>query len=485
MTTTTRRKPNAMEQPVEQPATVKPVDILARTPPSNLDAEKGVLSSIILDPDRLDEVSLILRGDDFLDESHGFIYTAIQHLASHGIKPYFENLASYLQQTQSVERAGGTAGLYDIAKCMPHSSSAEYLAGHVLETAQLRRLIVASSESIQAAYDRVSDTRDILDRSERRLMEIGERNVSSKPAPSIGEIIRDAYARIGAGEEVRGMKFGWSDLDEFTRMRNGELIIVAARPGVGKSSFAMNIMRNVCERGDHEPILFFSVEMALEQLGDRMLSLVSGVSGHKMASNTLTAMERQRLVEASARLSEYKLVLDDAAGKRVSDMAAISRRMKRKSGLGLVLIDYLQIIDPEDRRVPRQEQVAFMTRRLKLLARELKVPIVCLCQLNRESERTGQMPGLHNLRESGAIEQDADSVLFIHRVIFKKGDEPAGYKENQGLIELRVAKQRMGPTRTIAMQWDGPTARFSMSSDRNQEANERYGDGQAYDIHFV
>ncbi len=328
------------------------------------------------------------------------------------------------------------------------------------DKATLRLLIHASGEILRDAYDPTVDPAQMVSEAEQKIFAVHDAR-SRDQVTSIHDLLVEAFDRIDArlerGEGV-GTPTGLRDLDNLTGgLHDSELVILAARPSMGKTALATNIAEYVTIAAG-VPTLFVSLEMARLELAQRMLCSQGKIDASKFRSGFLSGEDRQKLVEASARLGKAPLFVDDTPSRTVTEIAACARRLKRKENLGLLVIDYLQLIQPDNPKDPRQEQVARMTRRLKALARELKIPILCLAQLNRQPEATREShrPRLSHLRESGAIEQDADVVLFIHREEYYHPDN----EDEKGRADLIVAKQRNGPTGTVKLAWLSRYTRF-------------------------
>jgi replicative DNA helicase len=324
------------------------------------------------------------------------------------------------------------------------------------------------------AYRPETDPDTLLNEAEQKVFSIRESRQSNNLA-SIDQVLIDAMDRLDArvrGEQQEGtVESGFTDLDAKTGgLHASELVILAARPSMGKTAFAMNIAENVVTRS-RKPVLFVSLEMAAIELIERMLCSVARVNGHRLRNGTLSGDDRKRVVQIAGELSSVPLFVDDSPTRNVSEIAGAARRIKRREGeLGLIVIDYLQLIQPDNSNDARQEQVAKMARRLKGLARELKTPILCLSQLNRQAEDSrDHRPKLSHLRESGAIEQDADVVMFVHREsYYKKGQPDEEVNQNEALIIIE--KQRNGPTGDVELHWEGNFTRFS------NRAPERYSE---------
>jgi len=439
-------------------------EILDRQPPSNADAERGVLGSILILPEVCDEVAVLLRADDFYDEAHQRIYAHMLAIHNDGRHVDPALLVERLKTAGDLEFIGGPAYVFDVTQSVPTAANAVYYARIVRDKSMLRHLIAAGTDILRDAYDPSTDSREMLSRAEEKVFSILESKVAGE-VTHINDVLHEAMDRIDARMQhdhvMAGVETGFTDLDNLLGgLHDSELIILAARPSMGKTALAMNIAENVILKSG-APVLFVSLEMGSLELADRLLCSVARVNGHRLRNGTLSQDDRRRLVEKAGAISRAPLFVDDTPSRTVTEIAANARRMKRRDGLRLVVIDYLQLIEPDNAKDPRQEQVAKIARRLKLLARELKVPILCLAQLNRQTEQgTGShKPRLSHLRESGAIEQDADVVMFIHREEYYKQDE-AARADVAGQAEILVAKQRNGPVDDVKVTWLRDFTRF-------------------------
>ncbi len=451
---------------------------LDRQPPFNLEAETGVLGSLMLMPDACDEVVNIVRADDFYDEGNGKLFGHIMDMHNDGKKIDLTLLRERLVAGGDFELVGGAAGLAEIFTSVPTAAHAVYYAEIVREKATMRNLITTCTEILTEAYDPSLESKTLLNVAEQKVFAIRESRQNSSVA-DIDEVLQVAMDRLEA--RVRGdiqegtVETGFSDLDNQTGgMHASELIILAARPSMGKTAFAMNIAENIVMKSN-EPVLFISLEMAAIELIERMLCSVARVNGHRMRNGSLSADDRKRLIEVAGEISKVPLFVDDSPTRSISEIAGAARRIIRRKGrLGAIVIDYLQLIQPDDPRDPRQEQVAKMARRLKALARELKVPILCLAQLNRQAEDTrDHRPKLSHLRESGAIEQDADVVMFVHRKDYYKSADDDG-EDHTGEAMIIVAKQRNGPTGDVDLTWLREFTRFEdRAPERFNEFDQR------------
>jgi replicative DNA helicase len=337
-------------------------------------------------------------------------------------------------------------------------------------------LISASTEILRDAYDQTLEPKQLLSSAEQKIFSILDSR-GSNTISSISEILHHAMDRMEArlkGEHTQGgVDTGFTELDGLMGgLHNSELIILAARPSMGKTAFAMNIAEHAAFK-QRSPVLFVSLEMSGIELADRMLCSIARVNSHQLRNGTISKDDRQKLVQTASDISQGPLFVDDSPSRTVTEIAAAARRIRRREqGLGLIVIDYLQLIEPDNPKDPRQEQVARIARRLKGLAREMKVPVLCLAQLNRQAEDSkDHIPRLSHLRESGAIEQDADVVMFVHREeYYHRGEDRDAYA---GQAEIHIAKQRNGPVGQINLAWLKDFTRFEdRAPDRLQEFDD-------------
>ncbi len=453
-------------------------DILDRRPPSNIEAEYGVLGSMLLKPDVCDDVIMILRADDFYDDINRKLYEHMIALHDSGRKIDLMLLVDQLNKSGDFEVMGGSGYLAKIGEAVPNAAHAEYYARIVRDKATYRALIDAGTDILRDAYDETGESKEMLAAAEQKVFAILDRRGSSTITP-LRDALHDAMDRIDArlrGEHTEGgVSTGFVDFDELTGgLHNNELVILAARPSMGKTAFAMNIAENVTVKYK-VPTLFVSLEMSAIELTDRLLCSVAKVNGHRLRNGTITPDEQSRLVENANLLSEAPLFLDDSPSRTVTEISAAARRIaRREERLGLIVIDYLQLLEPDNAKDPRQEQVAKMARRLKGLAREMEVPVLCLAQLNRQAEATkDNRPRLSHLRESGAIEQDADVVMFVHREEYYHSGEEA--TNLAGKAQIIISKQRNGPIGDIDLHWRKEFTRFEDISH-----NERHEEFDSY-----
>lgn len=467
---------NDDDRPRRKPRKSTVTEVLQRQPPFDLEAEMGVLGSILLLPEVCDDIASTLRADDFYDDANRCLYQHVRDMYDGGEKIDATLIVSRLRTAGDYDKVGGLAYLGKLSMAVPNAAHAAYYAQIVNDKATYRKLIEASTEILRDAYDQQMESRELVAQAEQKVFAIMEGR-ATQHAACLSDILHQSMDRMEArlnGTHVDGgCETGFTDFDTMTGgFHNGELIILAARPSMGKTALAMNIAENV-SLANQQPTLFVSLEMSGIELADRMLCSLSRVSGHRLRAGTISQEDRQRLVQKANEISKSPLYVDDSPSRTVSEIAAAARRIQRRSGaLGLIVIDYLQLIEPDNSRDPRQEQVAKIARRLKGLARELKVPVLCLSQLNRQAEDSkDHRPRLSHLRESGAIEQDADVVMFVHREeYYHRGEEKAQYA---GQAEIIIAKQRNGPVGEVPLTWEGEFTRFlDRAPDRHSEFDD-------------
>jgi replicative DNA helicase len=436
-------------------------EIKDRLPPQSPEAEKSVLGSMLRDPQGvIGGIIQILRTENFYSDAHQKIYQAMVELYdSKGSAVDLVLLAEKLKQKGELEDVGGPPYLAELWDAAPTAANAEYYAQIVRDRSIVRDLIHVSTEILRDAYDQAEPADDMLESAERRILDIAQMGITGQTF-TLEQALTDAYSRIdsrydGSEKSISGLSTGFLDLDEITAgLQNNELVIVAARPSVGKTAFALALTRNIILQ-ERAPVFFVSLEQSRIELAERLLCCQARVDGHKLRKGHISSEDMERLIEAGGQLRAAPLFIDDTPGQGMLRIAANARRLKNRHKLKLVVIDYLQLIEPDNRRDPRQEQVAQISRRLKFLARELRVPVVALAQVNRASEeRQDHRPRLADLRESGAIEADADTVMMLHR--------PERYEpgQHEGLVEVIIAKQRNGPTGDINLAYIKEFMRF-------------------------
>lgn len=431
--------------------------MLDRLPPQSREAEMGVIGSVLRDNQVINDLLNIIRPENFYFDAHQKIFQAIIDLYNDGKPVDLPILFETLKSRKQVEDVGGAAYMAELWDSAPTAANAEYYARIVRDKAVVRNLIHANTELLRDAYDGVMSADELLGMAERKVLEIAEQGTVGV-TKTLEDAMHEAFDRIDAkarGDITgAGIPTGFVDLDNLTAgLHNNELVIIAARPSVGKTAYALNVVRHVVVE-EKLPAFFVSLEMAKVELAERLLCCQSRVDAHRVRKGQLNSDDIQKLIAAqdslkgNARDGFVKLFIDDAPQQTMLRIAANARRLKLRHGLRLVVIDYLQLIEPESRKDPRQEQVAQISRRLKFLARELEIPVIALAQVNRGSEdRQDHTPRLADLRESGSIEQDADTVMMLHR--------PARFDKSQddNILEIHLAKQRNGPVGQITLTY--------------------------------
>jgi replicative DNA helicase len=426
-------------------------------PPQNLKAEKSVLGCMLLENHSIDEVADMLRPEMFYSDVNTVIYNAILRLHEAGGKADEITVTEELQNRRQLDDIGGVPYVLEILEAVPHAAHVKYYAEIVRDKWVQRRLTEVCTGVLRDCYEGADDTEDVLTKAERGIFDILEHQDDGQKM-TMDEILMATLDRIndrlGKDGSISGLPTGFVELDRQTNGFNpAEMVIVAARPSMGKTAFVCNIAEWVASAG--KAVMIFSLEQSKLELAERFLCIRAKLDGHRLRKGILDPAERHALLDASSELSRLPLFIDDKAGHTMSEISAICRRLKRHNGLGLVIIDYLQLIEPEDKRANREQQISQITRRIKGVAKDCDVPVIALSQLNRGVEtREDKRPRLADLRESGAIEQDADIVMFLHRPeAYNPDDQP-------GLAEVIVAKHRSGPTGIVKLSWRKESMRF-------------------------
>jgi len=424
---------------------------LERPLPQNLEAERSILGAVLLDNHALNAAVQVLRSEDFFLSQHRYIFERMVQLSEKQLAIDTITLMEDLSRRGELEAAGGVAYLSQLADGLPRVTNVDHYARIVKEKSILRGLIHSTAAIQEQAFASGDDADVILDRAESKIFQLAEDRVKAGLI-GVKDLVKDGFERLekifSEGRRITGLATGYAGLDNETAgLQPSELIILAARPSMGKTALALNIAENVGLR-QREPVAIFSLEMSKESLLLRLLASESRVDAHKFRTGHMSREDWSKITGSLASLGEAPIWIDDSASSTVLEMGAKARRLKRDRGLSLVIVDYLQLVVPtgSGRQTNRQEEVSGMSRALKGLAKELKVPIIVLSQLTRAPEREERKPQLADLRESGAIEQDADVVLFINRPNFYKTDLP---EEDRAKAELIIAKQRNGPTGTL------------------------------------
>lgn len=432
---------------------MKDIDFsLHKVPPQNIEAEQSILGSILLDNQALNNVLEILSVKDFYNEAHRRIFAATIELSDRNEPCDLITLTNILKNNKQLDAVGGMAYLASLVDNVPSAANAAYYAKIVKEKAILRMLIGTATEILKNSYDTSAEIDQVLDKAEHAIFEISENKIRPAFFP-IKDIIKDSFKTIERLYErkalITGVPTGFEKIDDLTSgLQKSELIIIAGRPSMGKTAFALNIASHAAvEMG--LPVAIFSLEMAKEQLAMRMLASEAKVDSHRLRQGRLGETDWPKLTIAAGRLSDAPIFIDDKPAIMVLEMKAKARRLKAESGLELIVLDYLQLMRGGGNRDSREQEISEISRSLKALAKELNVPVIALSQLNRKVEdRTNRRPQMADLRESGAIEQDADLIAFIYRdeLYNKSEDNP-----EKGMAEIIIGKQRNGPVGTVKL----------------------------------
>jgi replicative DNA helicase len=433
---------------------------LERPLPQNLDAERSILGAILLDNHALNAAIENLKPEDFFLEQHRRVFNQMIALGESQQAIDLVTLTESLHRVGELESSGGAPYLAALADGMPRVSNVEHYARIVREKALLRNLIHATHNIQQRALEGEDGADTILDNAESSIFALAEDRVKAGLIP-VKDIVRDNFERLEKifreGKSITGVSTGYTELDKLlSGLQPSELLILAARPSQGKTALALNFAENISIRAG-SPVAFFSLEMSKESLLQRLVASVAQIDAHKFRSGHLSREDWRRMTEALGTISSAPLWIDDAGSTSVLEIGAKARRLKREKGLSLVVVDYLQLITGRGRFNNRQEEVSSISRGLKGLAKELQLPVLVLSQLTRAPEREERGPQLSDLRESGAIEQDADVVMFIYRPHWAKMDASP---EERDQAEIQVAKQRNGPTDKVRFVFRSRLTRF-------------------------
>ncbi len=434
---------------------------LHKVPPQNLEAEQSVLGGLLLDNFALNTVLELLETSDFYSEAHRKIFSSIVELSNRNEPCDLITLSNILKDQKRIEQVGGTAYLASLVDNVPSAVNIAYYAKIIKEKSILRRLIGTATEILNKSYDAGMDIDSVLDEAEHAIFEISENKIRPSFYP-IRDIIKDSFKTIerlyAKKELVTGVATGFDKIDDITSgLQKSDLIIIAGRPSMGKTAFALNIAQYAAlEMG--VPVAIFSLEMAKEQLATRMLAAEARVDSQRLRKGFLGETDWPKLTTAAGRLSEAPIYIDDTPAITAIEMKAKSRRLKAENGLGLIILDYLQLMRGNSSRDSREQEISEISRSLKALAKELSVPVIALSQLNRKVEdRTSRRPQMADLRESGAIEQDADLIAFIYRdEVYNRSDD----NPEKGIAEIIIGKQRNGPTGTVKLAFQEKYTRF-------------------------
>ena len=443
-------------------------DNLRKVPPQNLEAESSVLGGILLDNEAINQVLELLRPEDFYRESHRKILRAMIEITDRSEPVDLITLSEFLKTKNELEAVGGSAYLASLADFVPTAANIAYYARIVREKSVLRSLISTATDIATRGYEEQGNVEEFLDAAEKVIFDISEKKIKAAFV-AVGDMITDTLKTIDKlyqrKEMITGVPTGYQDLDKITAgLQPSDLIIVAGRPGMGKTAFALNIAANAAYCGVGAAI--FSLEMSKEQLVLRMLCSEARVNSSKVRSGYLGERDFPQLAKAAGRLHEAPIYIDDTPAISILELRAKARRLLRDhtKQVGLIVVDYLQLMRGMGNANNREQEISEISRSLKALAKELRVPVMALSQLNRKVEdRTGRKPQMSDLRESGAIEQDADLIMFIYREeLYDKNNQ-----DIKGKAEVIIEKQRNGPTGTINLTFLGEFTRFENYTERD------------------
>lgn len=438
------------------------VAALEKLPPQNLEAESSVLGCLMLDKEAIVRVADQLITDDFYDYRHRLVYETVLELYEKNTSIDILTVANRLEEKKLIEQAGGHSYLTSLVNAVPTSAHLVHYATIVRKKGTLRRLIDSAAEITRLAYKEDGGVEEILDKAEQKLFGVSQKHLKQNFVP-LNAILHETFERIDELHrdkgKLRGVPTGFVDMDRILGgLQNSDLVILAARPSMGKTSLALDIIRQI---GIYAkiPVAIFSLEMSKDQLSDRLLAAQSGVNLFKIRSGQLNDDDFTMLGEAMGALSEAPIFIDDDAGQSIMEVRTKARRLQAEHKIGLLIIDYLQLMQGKSTNSDnRVQEVSEISRNLKILARELNVPVLALSQLSRGVEnRPDKVPQLSDLRESGSIEQDADVVMFIYREDMYKGKE----SRRPNIAEIHIKKHRNGPTGQVDLYWNSERATFS------------------------
>jgi len=435
------------------------VDKLEKTAPANPEAEEAVLGSLLIDPDAVLKVASFLEAEDFYRERNGWIYRAILDLHERREPADFVTLCDELERKNILQEVGGAAYITQLINNVPSAAYIEHY-GHIVErTATLRRLIDAAGQIVTLAYEEAQEVDEVVDRAEQIIFNVAERRVRRDLAP-VREVMHDVVDRIDYLHrhqgQILGVPSGFTQLDRLLGgFQKSDLIILAARPAVGKTSLALNFALNAA-RKYRKVVAYFSLEMSSEQLVQRLLSTETGIDQQRLRKGEIEDRDWDMIMAAAGELSSTMLYIDDTPAMSALELRTKARRLQAEHGLDLIVVDYLQLMRGDTRSENRVQEISYISRALKGLARELEAPVIALSQLSRAIEsRTDHKPMLSDLRESGAIEQDSDIVMFIYREDMVKENS-----DRKNIADVIVAKHRNGPTDTIPLYFRKELTKF-------------------------
>ena len=433
-----------------------------RVPPQNIEAEQAVLCAMLIDKEAIARVTEILNGDDFYREAHRVIFNVMTELYGKNEAVDLITVTDALKRDNKLEDVGGIAYVTALANAVPTAANVKYHADIVAEKSVLRQLVRVSTEIAAMGYEGADDADSIMDKAEKMILEIASNRKTGDFTP-INQIVIDTFSKIENLYESKGgltgLSTGFKDLDKLTAgLQPSDLILVAARPSMGKTAFTLNIASHVALK-ENKPVAFFSLEMSKEQLMQRMLCAEGLVESQRLRVGDLDEQDWQKLIAAADKFSKAPLYIDDTPGISIMELRSKARRLQQEKGLSLVLIDYLQLMQGRANKNGdnRQQEISEISRSLKSLARELNVPVIALSQLSRSVEsRQIKKPMLSDLRESGSLEQDADIVMFLYREDYYNAET-----ENKNITDVIVAKHRNGPVDTVQLFFHKEFTKFA------------------------
>lgn len=440
-----------------------------KLPPQNIQAESSLLGSILLDKDAMTKVADSLQTEDFYEQRHSIIFSAMLKLYEQSKPIDVLTLTSKLEDSKEIDKVGGASYITELSNSVPSAAHAQHYAEIVAQKATLRRLIEAAQEITNLGFSETDDTDELLDRAEQLLYGVSEHK-TGQGFRALNDVLNESFDRLEElnkdNSSLRGVPSGFSDLDNLLAgLQNSDLLILAARPSMGKSSFALNVAHNVATQ-EGVPVGIFSLEMSQEQLVDRILSAEADVDSWKLRTGNLDDDDFAKIGDAMGALSEAPIFIDDTPMSNVMEIRTKARRIQNEHGLGLIIVDYLQLMSGQGKYSDnRVQEVSEISRGLKGLARELNVPVLALSQLSRSVEqRNPQIPQLADLRESGSIEQDADVVLFLYREDYYQPDT-----DRQHITDLFIKKHRNGPIGQVELYFHEGKTQFRQLDRKHHE----------------
>ncbi|WP_195973039.1 replicative DNA helicase [Clostridium thermobutyricum] len=441
---------------------------IAKTLPQSIEAEQSVLGAMLISRNAIAPAAEKLEEEDFYRDSHKVLFRSIVEMFKRDMAVDLVTVLEYLKSTDVLERAGGVTYVTEISSSVPTTANLSSYIQIVQEKSTLRKLIRASNEIIEESYNKQGEVESVLDKAEKRIFDISEKRTTSD-FESLGTVLERGFIEIerlyNNKGEVTGVSSGFKDLDDKTSgFQKGDMILVAARPSMGKTTFTLNIAEHAALR-EGKSVVIFSLEMSKEQLAYKLLCSEANIDMLKLRTGNLEPDDWDRIARATGPLSKAKMYIDDTAGVTVMEMRSKCRRLKMEYGIDLIMIDYLQLMSGSSGSDNRQQEVSEISRSIKALAKEMECPIIALSQLSRAPEqRADHRPMLSDLRESGSIEQDADVVMFLYRDEYYNKDT-----EEKNTGECIIAKQRNGPVGTVKLAWLGQYSKFANYEAIHQE----------------